>query len=289
MNIAKGVVCDIWPDERMPVDKNGVRAHLIMDPLSILKRLNIGTWYEHYFNGACRKVESMISNMNNKEAWDKLNHFFSIISEPHHEALSDFTTDEDKNGYVQDVKKDGIHLYLPPWSPSIGQHTIRALIQNGYDPEAGSVSYGGFNGQQVVTKDPVLVANIYIILLDKIGEYSTAVTGAKLQQNGVPSKIQAMDRHSNLHRKQPVRFGETEMRLLTAIVGPRAVANLLDWSNNPDSHKYGVRNLLDSEDGINIKTFVDRKQLPLGGHRPLQLLKNLFECSGVKFKASGKK
>ncbi|AOY97675.1 hypothetical protein BKK79_37755 (plasmid) [Cupriavidus sp. USMAA2-4] len=48
----KGVIVEIWPDERMPVDANGVRAEAIMDGMATVNRMNFGRLYEHYINAA---------------------------------------------------------------------------------------------------------------------------------------------------------------------------------------------------------------------------------------------
>ncbi len=57
---SKGIVVDIWEDEDMPVDKDGSVADVIMDPSSIISRMNAGRLYEQYINGMSRKCRKIV-------------------------------------------------------------------------------------------------------------------------------------------------------------------------------------------------------------------------------------
>ena len=58
---SKGAIVDIWPDEDMPVDITGRnRADLLMEPGSVISRMNPGRIYEHYVAGMSRRCKHMI-------------------------------------------------------------------------------------------------------------------------------------------------------------------------------------------------------------------------------------
>lgn len=63
MNIKnKGIVIDVWDDDRMPVDALGNRADIIQDPASTISRMNIGRLYEQYISQASRQLKQQITN-----------------------------------------------------------------------------------------------------------------------------------------------------------------------------------------------------------------------------------
>jgi DNA-directed RNA polymerase beta subunit len=49
-------LCQIAKPEDMPVDQNGNRADIIMDPNSTVSRMNLGRVYEMYINITTKKT-----------------------------------------------------------------------------------------------------------------------------------------------------------------------------------------------------------------------------------------
>lgn len=56
----KGVICQVWPDEDMPVDAWGNRAEMIAAALSTVDRMNIGRPIEHEVNGSMQMLTEEI-------------------------------------------------------------------------------------------------------------------------------------------------------------------------------------------------------------------------------------
>lgn len=56
----KGVICQVWKDEDMPVDAWGNRAELIVSALSTMDRMNIGRPIEHEVNGSMEMLSEEI-------------------------------------------------------------------------------------------------------------------------------------------------------------------------------------------------------------------------------------
>jgi hypothetical protein len=61
------------------------------------------------------------------------------------------------------------------------------------------------------------------------------------------------------------------------------VAEMLDRNNNAQTHKQILHKLLSAPQPTDVYTLVDRAAIPLGGARPLQLVKHIAECGGWKF------
>ena len=62
MTGCKGVIVHIAEPEEMPVDADGRRADIVMDPKARVNRMNIGGLTEHYINSASAKVAKTISD-----------------------------------------------------------------------------------------------------------------------------------------------------------------------------------------------------------------------------------
>ena len=62
------------------------------------------------------------------------------------------------------------------------------------------------------------------------------------------------------------------------------MADILDRNNNPATHMHILRNILQAPQPTNILSVVDRNIQPLGGDKPLQLVRHIGEVSGWRFK-----
>lgn len=58
----KGVICQILEDHEMPVDDEGNRADVIMDPFSSINRMNPGRNFEQFFNASSRDMHKRLCN-----------------------------------------------------------------------------------------------------------------------------------------------------------------------------------------------------------------------------------
>lgn len=285
----KGVICDIWEDEDMPVDELGNRADIIMDGDSTTKRMNIGRAYEQYINASARetaaRVRTMLGRRSEKEvaeAWNYLSGFYRIVAPKMVEPFEDGRYPFPVIKHLEDVARNGIHLHLPPENEVRYADAVRQL-RHKYPAHLGPVTYRGRSGNLVTTKKPVLIGSMYILLLEKTGGDWSGVSSAKLQHFGIPAKLTNQDKFSNPGRAQPVRFaGETEVRLLSTMVGSDVVADILDQSNNPLAHKEVSKNIILAPEPGNVKRIIDREKIPVGNGRPLAYVKHVFECAGIR-------
>ena len=296
----------------MPVDADGNRADLIMDPDSRLKRMNLGGVYEQGINAASRDVTRELRRRGgidpylerNVEDIEKRREIVNGVLAKHHnensqvirqlwdyyleyvvtvsQKMFDVITQEYKlppENLLSEVLADGIRLWMPIDNPTYLPEAVREIREK-FPIVFGPVSYHG----GVQSSLPVLIGSVYIILLEKTGSDFSAASSAKLQHFGIPSKVSGMDKHSAPGRNNPVRIlGESEVRLLNAVVGSDVVADLVDMSNNPATHKEIIRRIHESPTPSNFTRIIDRKKLPLGNSRPLLLVKHILQCAGIEF------
>jgi DNA-directed RNA polymerase beta subunit len=312
----KGVICEILPDDEMPVDAHGNRADAIMDGGATVSRMNYGRLYEHFFNAASRdlvreltiglgfqkgekdlfKKVSRLEEENPalfEHAWNRLMGLYEIISPRQYAIFIDGRYEGGRHGYRSQHlakvikhyldKNQGAHL----WVPTDNQPELTDIVRNLQafcPPLNGSVSYVGNSGRRVNTVNPVIIAPLYVMLLEKIADDWSACPSGKLQHFGVLSQLSAGDKYSKPTRTQPIRaMGESEVRIYTAYCGTEVTADLLDRNNNPFTHKYMLNQLFSTDKPTAIKTIVDRTKVPMGGSKPLQLIKHIASAGGWKF------
>jgi hypothetical protein len=307
----KGVICHIANPEDMPVDENGVRADMVMDGNSTNSRMNLGRLEEQYINAAswkCTKtvreilgvqpndtaLEQRIEAMETTHphlvnaAWDHLMGYIEIISPNYmHEPFMSGEYPHRRSHYLASVvmETEAIILFFPPENDREYPDIVRMLERDEkYRPHSGPVTYRGYSGRKVKTKRNFMIGSVYILLLEKIADDWTAVSSGKLQHHGVLSQITSWDKHSTPYRNQAIRgWGESEIRISVSYAGARLTADLLDRNNNPRTRRHMLDNLLQAPKPTDIYAIVDRKVVPYGGNKPLQLVKHMAECAGWKF------
>lgn len=301
----KGVICHIAEPHEMPVDKNGVRADVIMDANSTFARMNIGRLYEHYF-GACAMEASKnirqqlgIPAMPAKQAIKEIKKldpalvnntynyvlgFYDLISPRQLEFFSQQVTQEERLEHLSDIIDQGIYIYYPIDNPKDMKETVKAFEANPlYRPLYDTVTYTGFSGNKVITESPVRIAPLYLLLLEKITDDWSSVSSGKLQHFGVLSPMTKSEKYAYPFRNAPVRaIGETEGRIFAGYCGREGIAEMMDRSNNPITHRHIIRSILAADRPMDIDRAVDRNKVPLGNSKPLQLVRHISVTHGWK-------
>lgn len=290
----------------MPVDQNGNRADIIMDPNSTVSRMNLGRVYEMYINGASRdthllvckllgitpftterlaaqylsKIDTVMFNM----AWDTLVGYYKIVSPYMYQWYSSDEFKQDAISIMATIVHKGVNVYMPPDNPVESIPMVQQLENSIYRPLYGPVTYRGNSCRQVTTKSNVRIASMYFVLLEKTGDDWAAVSSSKLSHFGVPSQLTKADKNTNPARMQAVRgSGEAEIRIFSSYVGERFTAEMMDRNNSPKTHKELVRNLIKSPHPTNVYSLIDRQKIPFGGSKPLSLVKHIAMCGGWAF------
>lgn len=299
----KGVICHIAEPHEMPVDSAGNRADLVMDPNARFARQNLGGLYEIYLNASKRDLLVEIKKLldikpepgpinpdyirnhhNFQQVKARLLRWYEIVIPHVYGWFMDGTYTKPFENHLKEIIEEGIiRIHYPPDNQVYGPDMIAALERE-FDTVYGPVTYVGNSGLRRVTKNPVRIGSMYIIILEKTGDDWTAVSSGKFQNFGVLAPITSRDKYTSPTRNQAIRaFGDAEVRILLSTIGPLATAEILDRNNNIPTHRSIVRSVLLADKPTNIDAAVDRNQIPLGNARPLQLVKHLALCGGWKF------
>ena len=153
-----------------------------------------------------------------------------------------------------------------------------------YPARRGPVWYRGMSGNESVTTNDIMIANTYMVLLEKTGGDWSGVASARHQHYGLPAKLSKQDKYSQPSRANPVRiFGEAEVRLTTTATTGDVVSEMLEMSNSPGAHKNVVENILRAEYPSNIEEVLDRGVIPYGSNRSQVFVAHALQCAGIEF------
>lgn len=295
---SKGVIVKVLEPHEMPVDQEGNRADVVMDPLSKNNRQNVASLYELYFNAASRttfnnikKILNILNNNTdlnniNKELFEKafnyLLGYYKIISPQLYTAYINAQY-QDKLEHLQYLFSLGtVRNYIPPNS-EIDFMTVVNELEKNYPPLYGPVTFTDLKGNKTTTKSPVRIGSLYFILLEKIADDYSAVASGHRSNFGVLSPISKTTRDTKPTREQGVKaWGESEIRSVINIAGGEAGREILDRNNSIEAHREMCETILKAPQPTNIKNLIDRKKVPYGNSKPLMLLKHIAECSGFE-------
>ena len=303
----KGVVCHIAEDKDMPVDANGNRADVAIFGISTIKRMNMGRIHEQFLTAARRdltqrlRVEMGLDRFHpNVDAatavandsvkvqylFNEIMGFYKIVSPIMYESLQN----ADQASHVLYVLMEDMYIYFPPDNPVNYLEVIRTVKNSKYSPTYQPVTFRDTTGRLRVTEHPVLIGELYMILLEKTTDEWSSAASVRQQHLGIPAKLNNSDKYSTYGRSQAVRgSGEAENRNQQANAGVDAVREIMDQSNNPQTHREVVLGLLTNPQPSNINKLIDRTKIPYGNSRPSMLARNVLNCMGVRFTYVGTK
>lgn len=306
----KGVAVRIVPAADMPIDAQGNRVQIIMDSIATVSRQNLSRLYEQFYNACSRDLVKEICNtfavpfpgtrgqrlaLADKmritdtvkkqtpevtAMWERFVNYIKIISPMQYEFYLDEAQRGLQHEHLISVMEDNITLVCPTDNDPEYPDVLEALRKD-YMPFIGPVTYRGHDGQMVTTIEPILIGEVYFVMLEKTGDDCSAVSSGKLQGIGILAHINNKDKYSSPWREQSIRFwGETETAIGTAYMGGEVMAELHNRNNSIPSHRNGVYNILRANKPTDIDRLVNRGEVGLEGTKPVELVKHLGICAG---------
>jgi DNA-directed RNA polymerase subunit beta len=192
----KGVVSRLLPEEDMPYLADGTPVDLVLNPLGVPSRMNVGQILEAHLGWAAREIGRQIdryleTNWSAEVLREKLKKIFNTAQA--HEFI-DRLDQEDIGRFAQKLRK-GVHFATPVFDGAIEEEIKAALTMAGLAPNGQSQLYDGKTGDPF--DHPVTVGVMYMLKLhhlvdDKIharsiGPYSLVTQqplGGKAQFGG---------------------------------------------------------------------------------------------------------
>ncbi len=110
----KGVVSRVLPEEDMPFLADGTPVDIVLNPLGVPSRMNVGQILETHLGGAALYLGKQVDEMIQRE-WtgDALrSRLKKIFTDPHHAEMLDALDDKGLLRFAQTVR-EGVHLATP--------------------------------------------------------------------------------------------------------------------------------------------------------------------------------
>lgn len=276
----KSVICYIWPDYRMPIDKWGRVVDMISAGGTTINRMNVGRLVEQYLDSSIWHFERHLQTCANPE--QEYLEYLAVASPCAYMLTLEFTKEQLAEQVEQ--SKSYMRLFLPPHSPNLNVFLCGELQQRWPVPKS-HLTYVNHNGKTCHTVDEIMVGCQHVILSEKTGyDWASVADDAKCQIYGPPAKLSNADKYSYPRRRQTTRgIGEAEERNLIATTGPVFAARIIEWQNNPDATRLISRTLLTHPTPTNIDCIIHDGLVTPGYSRPALLARHINTCNGVQF------
>ena len=281
----KAVGVKVIPDSEMFRDKFGTVADICIDPATRLNRMNPGGLYEQAFNAYSDQVQRKIQDMGTDEAWDFVNQYFSMISPIQHMAVNEaYDTPSARSRYIKQIKREPIEMCIPPNNAIKAKDAIKSLEAHpDFKLDYGQLTYTDLAGNTVTTADDIIIASMYFVWLDKMGEYWQASSVSKQHHFGLPAKLSKIDKNTSRMRNQQARWiDESTGRLIQALCGGEALSDTLMLANSPRRVNHMLDQFISSPDPMNIEDIRPEK-INLKDNQAAAYVQHMLYTYGVKF------
>lgn len=300
----KGVITGKLPRHRMPRDKEGNVADIVMAADATVARTNFARQYIMYANGAARTATGVLRDICGlgadcsfeqveympddqfQKAWEYLMGYYERINPPMVDVMQENLSGEKKRLHVYECLVDRIRnlrgVDCPkPWTHAVAD--LEAYVPQCYDVVTHQMIE---DGKTETTKDRVRIADMGVILLDKAADDVLSVGTAAHGVYGVLVKHNHTDRYTKPFKDSPPRTnGESEARAYAAhSKTPEMSAEMMDRNNSPVVQLAMAREVVSNPTPGNIPEIVNRDEYPFGETKPIQIAANMFQSFGVRLK-----
>ncbi len=212
----KGVVSRILPQEDLPYFEDGTPVDMILNPLGVPSRMNVGQVLEIHLGCAAKGLGDQLNKLFEEQKIKALRKKMGrIFSEPHMKKKIDSFDDDEMYEFVS-CYKDGVHMATPVFDGAKEDEIKALLTEAGLSVSGQTTLYDGRTGEPF--KEKITVGTMYVMKLhhlvdDKIharsiGPYSLVTQqplGGKAQFGGQrlgEMEVWAMEAYGAAHALQ---------------------------------------------------------------------------------------
>jgi DNA-directed RNA polymerase subunit beta len=181
----KGVVSRLLPEEDMPFFADGTTVDIVLNPLGVPSRMNVGQVLECHLGFAAKKLGEQLSSMAKKMEIDRLKQRLQQIYSPEEfRQLTEGVSDEE---LLDTMAKfgHGIHVATPVFDGASESEIRQSLVDAGVDEVGQSVLYDGLTGEAFdnrVTVGIMYMLKLHHLVDNKIHARSTGPYSLVTQQ-----------------------------------------------------------------------------------------------------------
>ncbi len=193
----KGVVSRIMPEEDMPYFPDGTPVDIVLNPLGVPSRMNVGQVLETHLGWASRllgqQIHQLLTQFYDLEAIKK--RLRAIFQDPSLDAWLDQASYEELKAFWEKYYRDGIYMASPVFDGALESEIRECLNMAGVSEIGKAVLYDGRTGEpfdRTVTVGAMYMMKLHHLVDDKIharsiGPYSLVTQqplGGKAQFGG---------------------------------------------------------------------------------------------------------
>ncbi len=181
----KGVVSRLLPEEDMPFFADGTTVDLVLNPLGVPSRMNVGQVLECHLGFAAKKLGEQLEKLCREHEVDELKkRLQSIYSDEEYEHLTDGLDDD---ALIDMGRKffRGLHVATPVFDGASEAEIRSMLVEAGVDEVGQSTLYDGLTGDKFdnqVTVGVMYVLKLHHLVDNKIHARSTGPYSLVTQQ-----------------------------------------------------------------------------------------------------------
>ncbi len=159
----KGVVSRLLPEEDMPFFADGTTVDLVLNPLGVPSRMNVGQVLECHLGFAAKKLGEKIAIFAKKFELDHIKEQLqSLYSAEEYEKITTGLDDEQLIAFARKCWQ-GLHMATPVFDGASESEIRQLLVEAGVDEVGQSVLYDGLTGEPFDNK--VTVGAMYMLKL----------------------------------------------------------------------------------------------------------------------------
>ncbi len=159
----KGVVSRLLPEEDMPFFQDGTTVDIVLNPLGVPSRMNVGQVLEVHLGFAAKKLGEQLEVFVNAHAVDEIKKKLqTVYSSEEYEAIIDGKDDEELIGWAR-RHQAGLHMATPVFNSAPEAAIRQLLVEAGVDEVGQSQLYDGLTGEPFTNK--VTVGVMYMLKL----------------------------------------------------------------------------------------------------------------------------
>ncbi len=181
----KGVVSTIVPIEDMPYFADGTPVDIVLNPLGVPSRMNVGQLLEIHLGWAAKNLGAQLAELAKDYKIDKIKkRMANIYSQDELNALISGMDDEQLRNLALSLEQ-GVPVATPVFDGAHEDQIRKLLVESGQSELGEVILYDGYTGKAIA--EPVTVGVMYVLKLhhlvdDKIHARSTGPYSLVTQQ-----------------------------------------------------------------------------------------------------------
>lgn len=295
----KGTISSIWPKESMPVNDHGVRADILISPMSVPNRMNPGQLYMTFLSELCRVVLERIRehvNVRNDYlgAYQELILFYTRVNDEFANVVMGEFGDPNTTSLTKDIRmlideclrSEQIVVVVPPYLKTITTKWVMEMVEH-YNIQQTPVEYDVLDSnnqpiRRVRTKRKMFIGKKYIYVLCKVPFCKSSGMGF-VNNIGVPITVKDSTTKSQVQVvPTAIRSGEDEIRTMTNMMGPELTSRMLGlYANSPLSTQLLCYKLLTMEKPTQLVFIPQTNACIRNNSRTISALRAIMSVTGI--------